>query len=56
VGTRADQEVDGELKELVRCKFTVTGDAGDWILFRMLSPTWIVFLDERKTLGCRRKS
>lgn len=27
-------------KNLVRYKFTVTGAAGDWILFRMLTPVW----------------
>ncbi len=27
-------------KEWVRYKITVTGSAGDWVLFRMLDPIW----------------
>lgn len=45
-GSASDDWVSGvadvELKELVRYKFTLTSSesAGEWILFRMLSPVW----------------
>jgi hypothetical protein len=38
---RSDETWSGVLKELVRYKFTVSSEtAGQWILFRMLSPVW----------------
>lgn len=32
---------DGTFKDLVRYKYAISGaEAGDWILFRMLTPQW----------------
>lgn len=28
------------LEELVRYRFTISGSAGDWVAFRMVSPVW----------------
>lgn len=39
-GERNESGADDDLLEMVRYKFTVTGSAGDWILFRMLPPVW----------------
>ena len=33
-------DVTGEAKELVRYEFTMSGDPGNWVLFRMLPPVW----------------
>jgi len=33
------------IKEMVRYEFTVGDAAGEWVLFRMLSPTWFDAVD-----------
>ena len=30
----------GTLNELVRYRYVVSGETGDWVLFRMLPPVW----------------
>lgn len=39
---RDDETWPGDCKDLVRYKFTISGggEAGKWILFRMLPPIW----------------
>ena len=39
-GANIDADWVGNLNELVRYHFEISGDAGDWILFRMLPPVW----------------
>jgi len=39
-GANIDADWAGILNELVRYHFEISGNAGDWILFRMLPPVW----------------
>lgn len=41
---RTSFELSGNLKELVRYRFTVSG-SGNWVLFRMLPPVWFDTVD-----------